>query len=280
MPGGFPTLQGICGGVSYTTNNNVYVTLGGISFSASASANTKGSWTQYTASTTQDCCLIDIVMGYRVVATGRNQGSMDIGIGASGSEGVIIQALTCSGMGDTYSYARYVFPINIPVGTRIAVRGQASGTTGTGNIYVAIATYDGFYEQCDGYAGVDAIGFNNAATQGTTLTPIASGSVKGSYAQLIASTTRDYAGFFAIMDQQNTSQGNAESFLFDIAVGAAGSEQIIVPNAGIFSYDACQPQGHYLPIKIPAGTRISARCINSDAAVTPTMGLTLYGLYQ
>ena len=113
------------------------------------------------------------------------------------------------------------------------------------------------------------------STQGTSVTPSATAAVKGSYAQLTAATSFDYCGFWIMVDNQNASDGNVIST--DIAIGTSGSELVVLPdwvtNMGI-------PQGAYssfIPLRIPAGTRIAARSM-SNAASNPAVGVAIYGV--
>jgi hypothetical protein len=273
MPGGYPPLGHICNPVQYGT-------LGfpvGTSIPPNASANTKGSWTQLTAATTQECCFLDLMVCGRPTGT-RTCLSVDIGVGAAASEVIIISDFVVS-FKDSISINRIALPINIPVGTRVSARSQCAGTLGSGTICgVAFWTYHGDYPQGEGYSGVDAIGFVSGSTQGTTITPSASASVKGSYSQLTAATTRDYAAVFAIADHLNAAYFQ-DFYWFDIAIGAAASEQIIMPNFVVYQYDQSTVCPQLYPIQIPSGTRLSARCAVASAG-EPPIGLTLYGVYR
>jgi hypothetical protein len=270
MPGGWPIFPNICNAVQYGT----LVYPSGINIAPNASANTKGSWVQVTAATTQECRFIEVLVFARVSGT-RQCASMDIGIGASGQEQIIMADLVAS-CRDTPGCHRYALPLNIPVGTRIAARSQMSGTTGSGiQTTVNIRTWDGAFGQEEGYAGLDAIGFVAASTRGTTLTPSATAATKGSYVNLTAATARDYHGLICTFDQQNAAYVQ-ESYFTDIAVGAANT--IIIPNLELYQYDASMSGQTFYPIQIPAGTQLSARCAAGSAS-EPAIGLTCYGVY-
>ena len=275
MPGGYPTLLNVSGGVSYGVLGYPL----GTNIPPSLTASTKGSWTQITASTTQDCTLLDIFANQRQV-TGRSVASIDIGIGASGSENILIPDLVLCNPGENAA-SRWILPINIPSGTRISARSQALGTA-TGVICtVLLTTYDGGFTQDEGFAGVDTMGFISASTAGTTLTPGVAANAKGSYAQLIASTTRDYIGVFGAVDLLGASSG-VETYWIDVAVGASGSEQIIVPQWGVYLWDVTDSNMQFIPVIIPAGTRVSARAGSADGTGGGALniGFTLYGVYQ
>lgn len=102
-----------------------------------------------------------------------------------------------------------------------------------------------------------------ASSIGTAITPSASADTKGSYTQLIASTTYDACGLLVNMSKANRNL----PYLVDIAVGGAGSEQIIIPDLLYDqAYTAFNAGQIYFPVAIPAGTRIAARCQNDAAS--------------
>lgn len=99
------------------------------------------------------------------------------------------------------------------------------------------------------------------STPGTTITANASIHTKGNYTQIIASTTYDWFGFW--LETINTgSSGAATDVLLDIAIGASSSEQIIFPDwmAGWGPGAVAGAKTVFVPIFIPRGTRIAARC--------------------
>ena len=84
-----------------------------------------------------------------------------------------------------------------------------------------------------------------------------SSNVKGSYVQLIASTTYDTVGFFLFI---TGTGGGTKTCLFDVAIGAASSEQIIAPDI-LWSNHSWNENGAliWIPVRIPAGSRIAVR---------------------
>lgn len=95
-------------------------------------ANTKGSWTQMTASTSHDYDMIFVFVGHNnnnLSSTAR--WLIDIGTGAASSETVVVPDLL-KGIG-IFEGPNTIFPIyvNIASGTRVAVRAQCNITDGT-----------------------------------------------------------------------------------------------------------------------------------------------------
>jgi hypothetical protein len=104
---------------------------GAVSVDPGATINTKGSWTQIVASTTNPIRMLMVGIGNGANATRTAYDwLLDIGIGGSGSEVVILadQHLEAHTSDDLMS-PTFIgpFPCNIPAGTRIAARSQCSG---------------------------------------------------------------------------------------------------------------------------------------------------------
>lgn len=275
MPGGFPFALQVCNAVNYGT-----ATTGGepgTSVFTGGSANTKGSWTQITAATTADACLLIV----QFAPFDDPPFAVDIGVGASGSEVTIASNLV---LNSTTNSTEYMIPCQIPAGARIAARAQAPGVSF--EMTLSVIAFDGSFSMYEGYAGIDSIGFNTATTTGTVLTASNTPYTKGSYVQLTASTSRDYAGLIVGYDS-GTTVTDFNYFLIDIAIGASGSEIVILPNL-IWNYNASTitgdpPNSPFIPISVPSGTRLSARATTTFGNVGTTavaVGVTLYGIYQ
>jgi len=271
MSGGFPNIGDLCNGNSI---GSVASGPAGTTVTPSATANTKGSWTQLIAATAADAVALVInIFQFNVTATPFGL-AIDIGIGASGSETVIVPNISnWASTNFTMIEIQLALPIAIPKGTRISARCQADQASGNA-CQIVLQTYDGGFTQSEGAAGVDAIGFNASTTAGTAVT--AGNSAKGSYAQITAATTRDYIGLFAIIDCNGVASPPDNFALVDIAIGASGSEQIIIPDAFCDPFNQYPVVMPFTAVNIPAGTRLACR-INS---ATGTYNVTIYGVYQ
>jgi len=289
MPGGFPMLGGLSNisAVGAAGSGSSPTTI-----RASGTANTKGSWTQLTASSASDAVAVLV----QISGNGQNttsRCSVDIGIGGSGSEIVVLPDLIqYRDDGSTQgASSQFFFPISIPAGTRIAARCQSNvttdGSSASGNTCgVQIILFDGDFTQSMASA-VDSIGFVSGSTTGTAVTPNATAHTKGAYAQLTASTAADYAGFIMAVDEGGSTTDHPVDQLWDIAIGTQGSEVVILPNfymlnsgiSGFYIGGQNPTATPFLPIRIPAGTRIAAR-MQTGQASKPSMNLTLYGVRQ
>ncbi len=281
MPGGFPLGLEICNGISVgSTLTTTLPTL-----TNTTVINTKGAYTQLVGSTASDACFIIVdIFGWAATAT---SGSVDIAVGAAGSEQVIIADLVISNSFLSQA-SHYCFPVNIPAGTRLSARSQVNQTA-TNGIYVSVVLFDGAFTNNEGYAGVDGIGFVSGTSAGTSIDPGATANTKSAYVQLTASTARDYMGFAINTDiAGDTVSSVFPAWYLDISIGAAASEKDIVPNLYILGISAgasnvCAQDGPtaVIPIPIPSGTRISARaqCISNNASARK-IGVVVYGVYQ
>lgn len=281
MPGGLPLGLEVCNGKSVGA---VIASGNGTTVSSSVSANTKGSWVQLISSLPADAVYVTVfVSGFDL--NNSNFGAVDIGVGASGSEIPIINNLIFMGgrsLASVFTAQVYTFPLSVPAGTRISARTQTNN--GNDGLFVNCVFHDGSLTQIEGCAGVDAIGFLSASTTGTVIDPGATASTKGAYTQLVASTSRDYLGFFWNINGAGQTASDYSSGFVDIAIGASGSEQIIMPDC-FYCVDGSigftSGDGGFIPIQIPAGSRIAARSSNfNNVATSRVIGLTLYGVWQ
>jgi hypothetical protein len=114
---------------------------GGVSIDPGGTANTKGAWSQITASTTRTIRELMTVFGNQ-----RNTGRalyhwlVDIGIGGAGSEVVIIPDIpfNCGANLTLYPVNSVLYPVAIPAGTRLSVRAMCSGNDATDRTFDAI----------------------------------------------------------------------------------------------------------------------------------------------
>lgn len=104
---------------------------------------------------------------------------------------------------------------------------------------------------------VDQSAAVTASSIGITVTASGSANTKGSYTELISSTSEEtYWHTFLIKAPAAAAD---DGFLVDIAVGAAASESVIVANIPFFANLGGQIDVKF-PYTIASGTRISVRC--------------------
>lgn len=251
----------------------------GTTITSNASVNTEGSFTQLIASTTFDANAI-LVM-FDDIAAGLDY-LVDIAIGAAAAEVVLLTDLYVGGGTGAIVYgAQYYFPIAIPAGTRLSARCQCS--TGASSLRVSCLLMQQSFLPSQPLGRVTTYGANAADSGGVQVDPGGTANTKGSYSQIVASTTYDTSALiFAIGNQLNTVR-SSQSWLVDIAIGGAGSETIIIPNVVLgcnTSPDIVCPQTSLLlPISIPAGTRMAARAQSDGIDATDRLfDIIVYGV--
>lgn len=104
----------------------------------------------------------------------------------------------------------------------------------------------------------------------------AGANTKSAYVQVTAATGFAYSAVSLIL---NSSGGGGQCYLVDIAIGAGGSEQVIIPN---ILFDSMRQAGNAgmcftLPVSIPAGTRVAARLQETSGSGTRTVELCVIG---
>ncbi len=104
----------------------------GTSLTAPGSTNTKSAWTQITASTTNTIRALTACAVQRSGDTTllSRTGLIDIGVGGAGSEQVLIPNMPfIADAAEWMTCPAVTIPANLPPGTRLAARSQATSTT-------------------------------------------------------------------------------------------------------------------------------------------------------
>lgn len=224
----------------------------------SASANTKGSWTEIVAATAFDADQLIIGMAQ---AGNSLTHLVDIALGGSGSEEIIIPNILHGGHSRMMTWIPV--PVSVPEGTRIAARVQS--TSGSAQVQIRVVLIrQGFFGSPPG-GRIITLGAQTADSGGTQVDPGAVGNTYGAWSELTASTSDD---IWAILPRlgnigNGTAADSAANFYYDIGVGASSAE---VPISSFFAFSTAANGSFggggpaiWLPASIPAGSRISAR---------------------
>ena len=248
---------------------------------AAGSADAKGAWAELVASTDFEAGAFSIEVLHWSQAD--SDILWDVGIGAAESEVSIVDNLIYA-VGKTYDYRGvqiYHFPLPIPAGTRISARCQAEVASST--IGLATQIYDVTYYSQRPPGRITTYGANTDDTDGVVIDPGAVANTKGAWIEITSSLTHDIQGFmWGITSNQNHARATY-TFKLDIGIGADESEVVIVSNHLLTSYTIIDVVfckfSPYIPISIPAGTRISARaaCSGIDAS-DRLFGIIFYGI--
>jgi hypothetical protein len=238
----------------------------GTAIPGDAAANTKGSWIELVSSSPIDAD--GFYLQLEALGTSRDH-LVDIGIGAAGSEVVIVPNFQFStGTGPSGIEEVYI-PLPIPAGTRIAARSQA--TAGSQSVGVLLQLVQGELYRAMRCSRATAYGSNTADSGGVVVDPGAVAHTKGSWAEIHSGITNPirYA-ILCIGNRANTGVGAFTQHLMDFGIGGAGAEVVLLDDQVVMADQTTDRLGPHVfarHVSIPAGTRLAARsqCSNTDA---------------
>lgn len=248
-----------------------------VSVTASGTINTKGAWAELVAATSLES--FGFWLSYSDVFITATNTSMlvDIGIGAAGSEVVIVPDINCAGAERGLGKQTF-WPLFVPAGVHIAARTQAVIASDTVNVRIFLLqspqTFDPYiFNTCTAY-GVDATN-----SRGTSYTPHATAFTKGSWAQVSASSSRDHRAWQVIVDPLGSTALTGAALYVDIGAGAAASEQVVSPDSYFVSSVQEIVDGPVVPVPaycpVASGTRIAVRGSASGASMS-ALGAIVY----
>jgi hypothetical protein len=233
---------------------------GNTSLTAPGSTNTKGSWQELIASTTHDTnyAIFQICRHYYVA-----QGYLvDFGIGGSGSETALVSNIGTglTNQSTQYESSYFAVPLHIPAGTRISVRYQA---TALQYLIVCVSLFTSYGGLSSGYAGTVDYGADTSSSAGTAIDPGTTANTYGSWVEMTSSTANTLHGILINIPYNGNSSRTTATWTVQVGIGSSGSEEVIIDNY----YVACRDDDDlpkpiispFLPVKIPAGTRIAVR---------------------
>ncbi len=265
----------------YVSSQTAPSTTPGTTITASGSTNTKGNWTQLVASLGFDAQLIIINAANSAVAATDTSTLLDIGIGASSSESVLIPDLLVGWTPVTDaagSPRHYIFPLYVPSGSRISARCASARVSNT--VAVWITAYGGLRRSEDWWCGeqVLAYGINSGVSQGTNITPGVSGA-EGSWTS-VGTTSQDHSMIVPGVGMNDTNAAANIGVTFDFGIDTT-STYLFRENYRA-SYDASErisQFGIWWPVNVPvaSGSVLAARASMAGGAAD-TLDLAFYGI--
>lgn len=257
------------GGCQKSFSGGIGSVSAGVVVTASASANTKGSWAELDASTETGVSSLRFTFSPTTI-TANTQGLIDIGIGGAGSEVVVvenIEVVTDSAIDRQAIYAFNV-PLSVGDGVRVAARWQTSSTNAD-TISCMMAFDSPNFKTHPGYGAVVTYGATTATSKGTTVDPGATANTLGAWTEF-ADPTDGFSGFFLSMGGDSSTTQQDSNFLLQVGIGGSGSEEVIVPAISYrtsggetnFAYTA------YIDHAIPEGERLAIRAQSSGTGAT------------
>lgn len=228
--------------------------------------NTKVAYTQLVASTPFAIGGFILVM-YVDVSPVNQRHLLDIAVGAAGAEQDIVQNLYFNELG---LRERYVFiPIGIDAGQRVSARHQSGNALG--NFFVGMYGVALGYQLSRPFSRMTSYGVNLASTLGTQLDPGAVAGTKGAYSQLAAATSVAHKACLMVVGRGDDFASGDILWAIDWSLGAAASEQVIVPDLTVgklgsgVTARALGPSAYVgpIPLSIASGTRVAARALST-----------------
>lgn len=245
-------------------NDDVSPSTYGVNVNSPGSAHTKGTYTTIVASAPFD-------VGGLLIQAQINTNSRqfaDVAIGAAASEVVVVPNVPFMNGGGSgaHSILQKFIPVSIRKGSRISMRQQGQAASPLLKIKMQMLNLGGFaglqppqkWEDWGSVLGTTSL---------TTLTGGAA-HTKGAYSQLVALT-----GLTSRWVIINVGIGTVDDIAVDVAIGAGGSEVVIVPN--MYCTNEVIIPYVLLPWSIKRGTRVAGRCAAAGGA--STIGLQLLG---
>jgi hypothetical protein len=205
---------------------------------------------------------------------------IDIGVSGDNTNWyVIAENLRLAGRKSADIIQSLALPLRVRSGAYVAVRCAAS--TASHVLNVAITGSSVGMKGGTGYSRAVAL-YSAATSRGTAVDPGGTANTKGSWAQLVASTTKSVDSVYVMVGQNaDTTRTATATALLDIGVGASSSEFAMIPN--IFmrwttTLDGPQINIGPLPCYIPSGSRVVARAQCTDnVAGDRTMDVGIIG---
>ena len=231
---------------------------------AGGSANTKGSWSQVTASLPHDAYGFWLTMAGTATSATSTDGLLDIGIGTGGSEVVLVPDLLAGWLGSPTQGPRTLFiPIFIPKGTLVAIRNQG---------VLAADTVDCMFHFKSGdpanrgllFSGCDAYGIVSASSAGLAHTPGNTGA-ESTWANIGSATSKSYGAILPLIQSSNTTT-TAIAYHWELGIGSVTlAEWYYMGNTGEYLNGPFPAEP--AAVNIASGAQLQVRAEASGTAI-------------
>ena len=228
------------------------------------------------AATAHDAQWIEVMVGNPSTTI---SAAVDILIGAA-TEAILIPKLIFKGRAAGDGGGRWLFPVFIPKGSRIAARLQSFSASPTCLVGVVLFNSGigahGMPTNVIHYGTITAPG-----TQGVNVDPGAVAHTKSTPVQITAATARDHHWLVLTIENVDATWASAAKKLIDVMIGSS-TETALVANlavGGAGTADKQLPEEvFHLPVFVPKGSRLSVRAqCSSTTDVDRDIEVTLHG---
>ena len=264
------------------SGNNRAVVIGnlatyGTTMTASASTNTKGAWAELSAAAPFE--VYGIYLSMHPSSADVNAHLVDIGVGAAGSEVVLVSNIAEQQVA-VYVGNPMLIPVRIAAGQRISMRTQSNAGSAIIRATITLLSQSMLSGACE--SRCTTYGAVTASSAATSVDPGGTADTRV-YTQLVASTTNPIHKLIIDLTDLNNTTRTTCLWLISVAVGASGSEVVILPEM----YVGTGTTGDYIvpstlgpfDVNIPAGSRIAIglQCTITDAT-DRLLGVEIIGL--
>lgn len=252
----------------------------GIAISPSGTSGVKGSWVELISAANN---IAGDWNGFQLHVmkngSGMRNHALDIGVGASGSEVAILPDFKCNAKNITQEMVAFI-PLRVPGGVRVAAR-VAGNDGNVETLELQLIGVGAAFSSLPVFGSVDVMG-ESGGGNGVDVDPGGTANTKGSYVEIEASTDHHYKALMLGLGSSDNAGNATSQSTMDIAIGAASSEQIIIPDLfyNHSSQEITNPTWSMFVMDLAQGTRLSVRnqCTNIDA-VDRLADVILYGFY-
>lgn len=250
---------------------------GPVTVTASATPHTAGPWVEMIPATNRDYGETNLILQDTLAQSATNTSTLvDIGVGGSGSESVLVSSI---GIGHAGAGRLVRLPLRITAGARLSVRIRSAVVSKAAELALILTSAGGWNPPETG-ARATTYGALTAASAGTDMALPAAVNTKGAWTEIAATTSAPIRWLVPLVVGNSTDTAWVANHrgLIDIGVGGSGAEQVIVPNIGFgaFNNEAILHFPVTVPVRVPAGTRLTARY--QEALLGDRPGIILIGV--
>lgn len=258
-------------------------TLTGTSVTANASTNTKGGWTEFISAANNTEQIGNITVMFHPNTGTQADFLVDVGIGGSGVEEVVIPDLWIHTNNADEGIGKFDFPVSLPTNERISMRCQSSGSSAA--IPAWIITSGRSLSQSVALQRVTAYGAATATTDGVPVARNTTPGTFGSWVEIVSSTTNPMKGFIVAAHKDGISWGASGDLrvMYEVAIGGSGSEDdniiysgpLVTNNTTEGTSEFCSS---FIPIGVAAGQRLAIHANGDVNNIDCDFDYVIYGV--
>jgi len=245
----------------------------------SGAANTKGAFVELVSAINNNINTVSVDITTLTSAANANF-LFDIAIGDAGFEEVIIPDLYTHTVLPSLSVcSTFGLPINIPLGVRISARCQSNVSSAVLPLFISL--FSGGFKSGAGLNNALSLGVNSADTSGVLVATTTAGSY-GSWVEVSSSLPETLRGIIVSAHRATINSWSNGSVSYQVAVGAAGFEEVVVPDAVIQTTTQESSSGTVSKLRLvnmAEGERVSIRAVSSSTNTDFDLDYTIHGVY-